>query len=234
MVGVVSAYLSHLAMLHHVATITKTEYVTPDVKRFRLTKPSGFTFEPGQGCMVSIDADGWRDEQRPFTFTSLPGDRHLELIIKIYPRQGVTQQISLLRKGDRLLLHEVFGTIAYKGPGFFFAGGAGITPFLSIFRMLNKQQKLKGNTLVYSNKTAHDVILDEELTKLLGKNYLKFFTRAGVIGFRDARIDKDVLITLVQDFDQHFYLCGPPEFVHDLQHMLAELGASPASLVFEA
>jgi len=218
----------------HIVAISKTEYVTPDVKRFRLTKPMGFTFEPGQGCMVSIDADGWRDKQRPFTFTNMPGQRYLELIVKIYPRYGVTQELSLLRKGDKLLLHDVFGTITYQGPGFFFAGGAGITPFLSIFRMLHKEKKLKDHTLVYSNKTADDVVLDEELTKLLGRRYLKFFTRQGVIGFRQARITRDVLITLVGDFDQHFYLCGPPEFVTDLQRMLVELGAKPESLVFEA
>ncbi|MFN6117558.1 MAG: FAD-binding oxidoreductase [Flavobacteriales bacterium] len=216
-------------------TILKTEYVTLDVKRFVLTRPKGFRFMPGQGCMVSIDMEGLREEKRAFTFTNLPSARTLELIVKIYPgHKGVTQQMSLMRKGDALLLHEVFGTITYKGPGFFFAGGAGITPFLAIFRQLHKEGRLKGSTLVYSNKAASDVIMDEELTAMLGRNYLKTFTRQGVIGFRDRRIDKDTLITLVQDFDQHFYLCGPPEFVGDLQRMLVELGASPESLVFEA
>lgn len=215
--------------------IIKTEYVTPDVKRFVLSRPKGFKFKAGQGCMVSIDREGLRQEQRAFTFTNLPTARTLELIVKIYPgHNGVTQQMSLLRKGDALLLHEVFGTITYQGPGFFFAGGAGITPFLAIFRQLAKADKLKGNTLIYSNRTVQDVILDDELERLLGRNYLRIFTRQGVIGFRERRIDRDMLITLVQDFDQHFYLCGPPELVDDLHQMLIELGAKPESLVFEA
>ncbi len=217
------------------ATIIRTEYVTPDVKRFVLTKPTGFRFVPGQGCMVSINMDGLREEKRAFTFTNLPSARTLELIVKIYPgHKGVTQQMSLMRKGDTLLLHEVFGTITYKGPGYFFAAGAGITPFLSIFRKLHKQKKLKGCTLVYSNRTALDVIMDKELEGMLGRQYLKTFTRQGVIGFRDRRIDRDTLITLVQNFDQYFYLCGPPEFVADLERMLLELGARAESLVFEA
>ena len=217
-----------------IAEITRTHYVTPDVKRFVLTKPKGFSFTPGQGCMVSIDADGWRDKQRPFTITNLPTARSLELIIKIYPKhRGVTQRLAGLRKGDRLLLHDAFGTITYKGPGYFFAGGVGITPFLSILRDLAKKKKLKGNTLVYSNKTADDVILDEELSGMLGSNFLKTFTRHGVIGFLDRRIDSNILITLIQDFDQFFYLCGPKEFVTDLQRKLVELGADPETLVFE-
>jgi ferredoxin-NADP reductase len=79
-----------------------------------------------------------------------------------------------------------------------------------------------------------DVIMDEELAALLGKNYLKIFTRQRVIGFRERRIDREMLIALVQNFDQRFYLCGPQEFVDDLSRMLLDLGATSESLVFEA
>ncbi len=215
--------------------ILQTAFITPDVKRFVLRKPKGFRFKPGQGCMVAVDEEHWRDKFRPFTFTGLPTSRTLELIVKIYPsHKGVTERMSILRKGDELLLGNVFGTITYQGPGFFFAAGAGITPFLAIFRDLAKRKQLKGITLIYSNKTASDVILDEELEGLLGSNFLKIFTRQGVIGFRERRIDRDMIVTLVQDFDQHFYLCGPDAFVSDLQRILIDLGARSESLVFEA
>jgi ferredoxin-NADP reductase len=217
----------------HTVEIVKSEYITPDVKRFVVTRPAGIHFEPGQGCMLAIDQDIWRTMWRPFTFTSLPGARTLEFIVKIYPRGGVTQQMSLLRKGDKLLLKDIFGTITYKGPGVFFAAGAGITPFLAIFRDLHKRKELKDCMLLYSNKTAHDVILDAELRKMLGKRYLNIFTRQNVVGFRERRIDRDILITLVQDFDQYFYICGPEVFVHDLDRMLKELGAGSEWLVFE-
>ena len=199
-----------------------------------ITKPKGFTFKPGQGCMIAIDQDDWRDKARPFTFTNLPTARTLELVVKIYPRKGVTDHMALLHKGDQLLLGEVFGTITYKGNGTFFAAGAGITPFLSIFRDLKRKKRLKGDLLVYSNRMDTDVIMDEELAALLGKNYLKIFTRQRVIGFRERRIDREMLIALVQNFDQRFYLCGPQEFVDDLSRMLLDLGATSESLVFES
>jgi len=41
------------------------------------------------------------------------------------------------------------------------------------------------------------------------------------------------LVTLVQDFDQHFYVCGPEEFVTDINALLLGLGAKSESLVFE-
>lgn len=215
--------------------ILKSEYITPDVKRFLVTKPKGLKFEPGQGCMLAIDQDVWRGMWRAFTFTSLPTARNIEFIIKIYPeRQGVTQMMSLLRKGDKLLLKDIFGTITYHGPGTFFAAGAGITPFIAIFRDLYKKKLLKDCLLVYSNKTPGDVILDQELTKMLGKRFLNIFTRQNVVGFRERRIDKDLLIALVQDFDQFFYICGPELFVNDLNAMLKELGAKSESLIFES
>lgn len=217
------------------AEIKSTAFVTPDVKRLVLTRPKGLKFTPGQGVMVAIDRDGWRDKWRPFTFTSLTTSRTIEMVIKIYDKhKGVTEQIGLLHKGEKLLLGDVFGTITYKGPGTFFAAGAGITPFLAIFRDLEKKKKLKGCTLVYSNKTGLDVIMDEELTKYLGKRYFKLFTRERVIGFRDRRIDRETLIVLVQNFDQNFYICGPEDFVRDLETMLLGLGAKASTLVFES
>ena len=41
-------------------------------------------------------------------------------------------------------------------------------------------------------------------------------------------------MSVVHDFDQRFYLCGPENFVTDLKVQLLDLGAAAESLVFEA
>ncbi len=223
-----------IPMPAQIAKILSTEFITPDVKRFVVEKPAGYHFVPGQATDVSINTPELADQLRPFTFTSLPTGKRLEFIIKIYDdHDGVTKKLGLLHAGAELLLHDVFGTIQYTGPGFFFAGGAGVTPFIAILRDLHHKGDMKGNTLVCSNKTATDVILDEEFTKMLGKNFLKIFTRQNVIGFKERRIDRETMITLVQDFDQRFYVCGPTDFVKDINGMLLSLGAKAESLVFE-
>jgi len=183
---------------------------------------------------VAINKAGGTYKLRPITFSNLPAAKKLEFIIKLYEKHdGVTKQIGLLHAGDELLLNEAYGTIQYKGPGFFIAGGAGVTPFIAILRDLEHRKKLKGNTLLVSNRQAVDVILDDEFTKMLGKRFLKAFTRDHVIGFQERRIERDTLITLVQDFDQHFYVCGPNDFVADMNEKLISLGAKSESLVFE-
>ena len=219
-------------MAEHRVKILDSAFITPNVKRFKVEKPKGYSFIPGQSVRVALQVEDWADKKRSFTFTSLPSARTLEFIIKIYDdHEGVTKQLGLAHKGDELSIGEPFGTIQYKGPGFFFAGGAGVTPFIAILRDLHKKKKLAGNTLVCSNKTAADVILDQEFTTMLGKNFLNIFTRQHVIGFRERRIDRDTVVALVQDFDQHFYVCGPADFAANIGGILKGLGAKAESIV---
>jgi cytochrome-b5 reductase len=43
-----------------------TEFVTHDVKRFILSRPRKFDYEPGQGVKVVINEPQWRgEESRP-------------------------------------------------------------------------------------------------------------------------------------------------------------------------
>jgi cytochrome-b5 reductase len=211
-----------------------SEFITHDVKRFILTRPEGFAFEPGQGVELAIDDPAWREEGRPFTPTSLQQDEVLEFTIKGYPEHnGVTQALHRLRPGAGLLISEPFGTIRYKGRGVFIAGGAGITPFISILRQLERDDRLSGNGLLFSNKTPADVICEKELRHLLGERCILTCTDADAPGYETRHIDRQFLTDYVSDFDQHFYVCGPPKFNEAVNAALQELGADPELLVFE-
>ncbi len=182
--------------------------------------------------LISINQPGWEDQVRPFSFTSLQHWDHLEFIIKIYDdHKGVTSQMGKLNTGDDLLLHSVYGTIQYKGPGIFIAGGTGITPFIAIFRALFESGNLRNLALLYSNKTKEDIILHDELTKLLGPAYRNVFTQEGVIGFRERRIDRKFLIETIGDFSSRFYVCGPEIFTEEICNALISLGADPEYLI---
>jgi len=211
--------------------------ITHDVKRFRLERPAGYDFTPGQATEVSIDHDDWRDEARPFTFTALPDADHLEFVIKAYPaHDGVTEQLHQLNPGDHLLLRDVWGAITYRGPGTFLAGGAGVTPFVAILRHLHATNALPGNTLIFSNKTDRDVILKDEFDRLLGPRAIYTLTDqtpAPGSPFLHGRIDADMLKAQNISFDQPVYVCGPPPMVEELADTLKQLGANPDNVVFE-
>jgi len=218
----------------HTVEIIEIEAVTRDVGRFVTTRPEGYDFVPGQATEVAIARDGWKDETRPFTFTSLPSDSNLEFTIKIYPeRDGVTDRLAELEVGEKLSIGEPFGAIQYKGPGTFIAGGAGVTPFIAIFRDLEKNEKLDGNRLLFSNQTEDDVILAGEFKRLFGDDALYTVTEEDSATYESGRIDKDFLRKHVDDFDQHFYVCGPPAMVDDVIGQLKDLGADDDKIVRE-
>jgi ferredoxin-NADP reductase len=221
-------------MSEHRVKILECSYINHDVKRFIVEKPEGYTFIPGQATMVSIDLPEWRDELRPFTFTSLNEWPYLEFTIKIYEdHHGVTGQLGKTNAGATLLLHSIFGTIQYKGPGVFIAAGAGVTPFIAILRDLYNRKMIAGNKLILSNKTSGDIIYGKELYHMLGPDFINVFTREGVVGFRERRIDRNYLIEMIHDFSSHFYVCGPDDFVTNMNSYLLSLGAVAGGIIFE-
>ncbi|WP_430400776.1 FAD-binding oxidoreductase [Flavobacterium sp.] len=222
-------------MANHIVKVIESNFINHDVKRFLVEKPEGFDFTPGQAVNLSINDPEWINELRPFTFTNQKETNNLEFIVKIYNKhKGVTNKLAGINKGDELILHNVFGAIHYEKPGIFIAAGTGITPFLAIFRDLYKKNKLRGNKLIFLNKTSLDIIAFNELNRMFKQDILHVLTREGVVGFKGKRIDRNFLIENIADFSQHFYVCGPSDFVEDILRILKDLGASSDSLVFES
>lgn len=220
--------------MKHTVTILMAEFVTHDVKRFMISKPDNFDFTPGQGVELAVNRPKLNEESRPFTPTSLPDDRILEFTIKTYPdHKGVTKALHELKPGDELLMSEPFGTIAYKGPGTFIAGGAGVTPFIAIFRELARSNKLDNQTLMFSNKSPADIICEKEFKQYLGDRCILSCTRESTTGYENRRFDKTFLKETITDFSQRFYVCGPPTFTENVNDALKQLGAHPETLVFE-
>ncbi len=208
--------------------------VTHNVNHYRVQKPKGYSYAPGQATEVSIDKDGWRDEKRPFTFTSLRSERDLEFTIKSYhDHPGVTDQLSKLVPGDNLILRDTWGTITYKGPGTFIAGGAGVTPFIAILRDLQANGGLAGNRLMVSNRTEKDIILRDEFEAMDGLETLWTVTDDGKSKLLHERIDADFIREHVPDVSGRFYLCGPDDMVKDLRSALEDLGAQTDSVTWE-
>ncbi|MGN6100285.1 MAG: flavodoxin reductase [Devosia sp.] len=214
--------------------ILSAEPVTHNVRRYRLEKPPGYTFEPGQATELSIDRDGYREKKNPFTFTGYAEDDFLEFTIKSYfDHDGVTKKLWELVPGDRLILRDAWGTITYKGPGTFLAGGAGVTPFIAILRRLARDGKVAGHRLILSNKTERDIILRDEFEHMEGLDHDWIISNDRSTRLYRGRIDEDFLTHHITDFSQNFYVCGPDKMVADLRALLQKLGASAESVTFE-
>lgn len=212
--------------------VKKVEHLTHDVLHIVLEKPDEANFHPGQATEIFIDKDGWRNEGRPFTFISLPKDEQLEFAIKTYPdHRGMTNELLNLKAGDHLILNDIFGAIEYKGEGTFIAGGAGVTPFISIFRMLKDSNELHNNTLIFANKTEKDIILREEFEEMLGERFVNIIEEQ-TDRYAKGMVSED-FIKEHANMDGYFYICGPKPMIEAVKNQLANLGVSNERIIIE-
>ena len=211
-----------------------TERETHDAKRFIFSRPEGLRFEPGTAVALAFSPDAPRKQQHPFTPVSLEGDLVLEFVIKRYAsKDGFTERLHDLQPGGELWILDQFGSIGWRGQGVFIAGGTGITPFLSILRHHRGDGGLGNSRLIFSNKTRDDVLAERELRWTLGRQAVFTLTRQPWPGYEFGRVDETFLRRHVQDFTQHFYVCGPDAMVEEVNKVLQRLGAPSESLVYE-
>jgi ferredoxin-NADP reductase len=221
-------------MEEHIVKIITKGSLTHDVRILQVEKPAGYSFIPGQATDVSVNTPELKNKKRPFTFTGLNHDPYLEFIIKIYPsHKGVTNEIDKLVPGDELIIRNVWGAISYKGPGTFIAGGSGITPFVSIFRDLKTGNRLRGNRLIFANKTKADIIMEKELREMLGTDFINILSEEEHPDYYHGMISEEFLLANSVDFNSNFYLCGPPPMMNSLKKQLAALGVEKNSLTVE-
>jgi ferredoxin-NADP reductase len=222
-------------MSDYAFTLKEIAPVTHDTYRLVFTRPEDFAFEPGQCTHWAFDAEGWRDEDRPFTMTSQPEERdRVEFVIKSYPdHDGVTKRIPEMQPGDRIVGDEPAGAITDHGNGVFIAGGAGVTPYIPILRRRAQEGTLDGSTLIYSNKTERDIILRDEWERMEGLRTVFTVTDEHSDKLETRKIDDAFLRDHLQDLDQPFYLCGPRPMVNDIRDALKRIGVAEDSIVTE-
>lgn len=220
----------------HKLTLRAIEPVTHNVHHLVFDRPEGYEFAPGQATLLALDKDGWREEERPFTFTNLPDSDRLEFTIKSYPsHEGVTDQIGRLSPGDTVLIGDAWGAIEDKGPGTFIAGGAGITPFIAILRARQAREgSLAGCRLLFSNAQERDIILREEWERMEGLETVFTITEEEVAGLEHELINGDFLDRHVGDWNGMFYVCGPDPMVEDIGKILRGKGVPAERIVIEA
>ena len=221
-------------MEQHLVKIKSINNVTHNVLRIVTEKPQMYNFTPGQATEVSINKKGWQDEKRPFTFTCLPDDEDLEFTIKTYPsHKGVTNELLQLKQNDELILHDVFGAIGYKGEGVFIAGGAGVTPFISIFRFLRSRNEMGDNKLIFANKRKVDIILKQEFENLLRQNFINILSDEKTNGYAHGYITEEFLKANIADPKMKIYLCGPEPMMETVEKHLSNLGVEGKSIIKE-
>jgi ferredoxin-NADP reductase len=212
-----------------IATVTAIKQETPRVKSFRLELPMWMPHLPGQHYDVRLTApDGYR-AQRSYSIASSPLDEgEIELTIDRLEDGEVSPYFhDVVVDGDQVEVRGPFASyFVWRGeePVLLIGGGSGVVPLMAILRHRRRVMPELPMRLVYSVRSAEDVIYADEL----GDDALLTFTRRPPEGWtgHTGRIDPDLIAEASVDGGTVF-ICGSNPFVEAASGLALGAGFRP-------
>ena len=146
-----------------IGTVTHIKRETPRVKSFRIALPMWMAHLPGQHYDVRLTApDGYR-AQRSYSIASSPLDEgEIELTIDRLEDGEVSPYFDdVVIEGDQVEVRGPFASyFVWRGesPVLLIGGGSGVVPLMAIVRHRRRAMPELPMRLIYSVRTAEDVI----------------------------------------------------------------------------
>lgn len=200
-------------------------------------------FIPGQFVSLKVSEDGLR---RSYSVASLPGEKHIDLVVDVSPMGVGSKYILGLQVGDAV---EVLGFLGKFGVSeeareankhlVFVGTGSGIVPLRPMIEDLLVNKKYTGKiTLVWGVRYEKDIYWQSEIDKLqreydnfnfelvLSRPTDEWPGRRGHVG--------DVLDVQENKWEEKlFYLCGSKEMIEEQKTKLMGLGVKEENILFE-
>jgi ferredoxin-NADP reductase len=228
-----------------VLQLRKKIQIAPDVWDFIFVPDQKLAFEPGQYMEWTLGhyAPDSRGIRRYFTLASSPTEDHLRLGVKFYPNSSSYKQSMLEMDADtEIVAAQLAGDFTLpkdkKQKIVLIAGGIGITPYRSMIKFLLDWRERRPITLLYSNRTADEIVykdLFDEAERQIGlkvvynltdKHQIPTFWK-GKVGRINARMIREV----VPDYQQCiFYISGSNVMVNDVQDVLTSMNVKSSHI----
>jgi ferredoxin-NADP reductase len=215
-----------------VATVTAIKPETPRVKSFRLALPMWMPHLPGQHYDVRLTAPDGYQAQRSYSVASSPLDEgEIELTIDRLADGEVSPYFhDVVIEGDQVEVRGPFTSyFVWRGeqPVLLVGGGSGVVPLMAMLRHRRRTMPELPMRLVYSVRTAEDVIYADEL----GDDAVLTYTREPPQDWdgHTGRIDA----TLISGADSEggiAFVCGSDGFVEAGSQLLIEAGFEPEAI----
>jgi ferredoxin-NADP reductase len=213
-----------------IATVSSIERETPTVKSFRLDLPMWMPHHPGQHYDVRLTApDGYR-AQRSYSIASSPLEEgSIELTIDRLADGEVSPYFhDVVTEGDQVEVRGPFASyFVWRGesPVLLVGGGSGVVPLMAMLRHRRRTTPELPMRLVYSVRTASDLIYADEL----GPEAVVTYTREPPAGWEGhtGRIDAGLVTAAGVADDATAFVCGSNGFVEAAGTLLLEAGLAP-------
>ncbi len=216
-----------------VATVTKTIPETATAVTMRLDIPDWPGHRAGQHVDVRLTAEDGYQAQRSYSIASAPGSERLELtVVRIDDGEVSPYLASDLDVGDQIELRgPIGGYFVWDGdddrPALLAGGGSGVVPLMSMLRHHGAIGSDAAMRLVYSARTASDVLYREELAKIVDDVTITLTREpSSEWSGRRGRVDSSLLAEAGWPPSEHprCFVCGPTPFVESVANVLVDMG----------
>jgi ferredoxin-NADP reductase len=214
-----------------IATVASIKVETPSVRSYRLALPMWMPHLPGQHYDVRLRAPDGYVAQRSYSVASSPLDEgEIELTIDCLIDGEVSPYFhEVVEEGDRIEVRGPFASyFVWRGneppPVLLVGGGSGVVPLMAMLRHRRRTSPETDMRLVYSVRTAADVIYADEL----GDDAVLTYTREPPVAWTGptGRLDASLLAGPATGA-MTAYVCGSNGFVETASSLLVESGIEP-------
>ena len=219
--------------------VTKVKYETHDVFSTYFSRDN-FDYKPGQYVILELDVEDLEGNTRPLSIASSPTEGFILLSTKITDTP-FKQKLIALRQGDKVKVKGPMGMFTLKEDAkeiVFLGGGIGITPFRDMIKYAADRKLAIKLTLLYSNKTAADIVYKDEWEAFQKQNpnlkVVHTITDDASWHGRKGRINEAMIKEFCSDVNTAiFYICGPPGMVTGLYELLKTMNIPQSNIKIE-
>ncbi|MGV9714256.1 ferredoxin reductase [Gordonia sp. NPDC003424] len=210
---------------------------TEDTATIRIRPGWGFSFDyvPGQYVGIGVLMEG-RWTWRSYSLTSVPGvdrsssapdDKTISITVKAMPEGFLSSHlVNGVQEGAVVRLAAPQGEFVLPDPLpekiLFATAGSGLTPIISMLRMIRHRKQHTDIRLVHSTPTPDDLLFADELAEMAADGVIDLhvqYTRSGGTG-TPGKVTPERLAELVPDWaERQTWACGPAGFLDALAHM---------------
>lgn len=221
---------------------TKTYRLIPD--RAKGTEECAY-FQAGQYLSVQICIDGGITS-RPYSLTSSPGEAlqgFYEITVKPVVGGVVSNYIlSHWSVGTKVTVSAPMGQFTYEplrdaGHILGIAGGSGVTPFVSLAKVIAQGDEPCSMTLLYGSRKKEDTPFYDELAEIAGKTnrvrVVHIFSDEMREGAENGLIDAALIKKYLPQTPYSVFLCGPKQMIRFVDGELESLHMEPRCIRHE-
>lgn len=244
----IDSYIKNFTELQNVI-VKEIKEETKDTKSFILVPDEDKNtttlapFKAGEYISLKL---GFNDvyTTRAYSLSSNPADLTNYRITVKRVQDGLVSNYLLdnVKVGDSLIISNPAGNFGFKKVRdaknvIAIAGGSGITPFISLAYAINSGVEDCNLTVIYSVKTAEDIIFKDEIETLNKKSsrvkFIITLTREQKEGYLNGHITKEMVEPYIEA-ENTILMCGPKAIYKSMNEILSNFAIPKKCVHYES